>query len=45
MHSIDSQSNLDEQSARSNNDVIGYFAHRAAETNFRAKRVAHRIAL
>lgn len=35
MHSIDSQSKLDEQSARSNNDVIGYFARDARmEQNF-----------
>lgn len=40
MHSIDSQSKLDEQSARSNNDVIGYFARDARmERIFHGKRV------
>lgn len=39
MHSIDSQSKLDEQSARSNNDVIGYFARDARmERIFHGKR-------
>ena len=36
MHSIDSQLNLDEQSARSNNDIISYFVRRECrcEKNF-----------